>query len=173
MVTLKRLTYKETGVSYDAMDPLKRMAQVAGKKTAKNLRGSSFSELKESRGESAYVLEQNDSYFVSVMEGLGTKSLVADAMRKITGKTYYDTVAQDTVAAIINDLITVGAKPITVLAYWAAGNAKWFEDKKRMEDLVNGWKKACDMAGVVWGGGETPTLSGIIEADTIGLGGSR
>ena len=106
------------------------------------------------------------------MEGLGTKSLVADAMRKITGKTYYEKVAQDTVAAIVNDLITVGAKPITVLAYWAAGNAKWFEDVKRMEDLVNGWKKACDMAGVVWGGGETPTLSGIIEPDTIDLGGS-
>ncbi len=172
MVTSKRLTYKETGVSYDVMDPLKRMAQIAGKKTARNIRGTSFFELKESRGESAYVLDQGDSYFVSVMEGLGTKSLVADAMRKITGKTYYDTVAQDTVASIINDLITVGAKPITVLAYWAAGSAKWFEDVKRMEDLVNGWKKACDMAGVVWGGGETPTLSGIIEPDTIDLGGS-
>ena len=172
MGKLKKLTYKQTGVSYDAMDPLKRMAQIAGKKTAKNLHGSSFLELKQSRGESAYVLDHGDSYFVSVMEGLGTKSLVADAMRKVTGKTYYDKVAQDTVAAIINDLITVGAKPITILAYWAAGNAKWFEDKKRMEDLVNGWKKACDMAGGVWGGGETPTLSGIIEPDTIDLGGS-
>src|SRR3990170_2322677 len=98
---MKKLTYKETGVSYDVMDPLKRMAQNAGKKTTKNLQGSSFKELKESRGESAYVLEQKDSYFVSVMEGLGTKSLVADAMKKITGKTYYDTIAQDTVAAII------------------------------------------------------------------------
>src|SRR3990167_8951704 len=159
MANSKGLTYKRTGVSYDAMDPLKRMAQSAGKQTAKNLRGSSFLELKQSRGESAYALDHGDSYFVSVMEGLGTKSLVADAMRKITGKTYYEKVAQDTVAAIVNDLITVGAKPITVLAYWAAGNAKWFEDVKRMEDLVNGWKKACDMAGEGGGGGETPTLS--------------
>ncbi len=172
MTTSKKLTYKETGVSYDVMDPLKRMAQIAGKKTTRNLRGTSFIELNESRGESAYVLDQGDSYIVSVMEGLGTKSLVADAMRKIIGKTYYDHVAQDTVASIINDLITVGAKPITVLAYWAAGSAKWFEDLKRMEDLVHGWKKACDMAGVVWGGGETPTLSGIIAPETIDLGGS-
>jgi len=172
MRQVKKLSYKQSGVNYEAMDFLKRMAQIAGKKTTKNLRSSSFSELKQSRGESAYVLEQKDSYFVSVMEGLGTKSLVADEMRKITGKTYYDKIAQDTIAMIVNDLITVGAKPITVLAYWAAGNAKWFSDKKRMEDLVNGWKKACDLAGVVWGGGETPTLSGIIEPDTIDLGGS-
>ncbi len=168
----KKLTYKETGVNYDAMDFLKRMAQIAGKKTEKNLRGSSFFEVKESRGESAYVLEQKDFYLASVMEGLGTKTLVADAMRKITGKTYYDKISQDIIAGIINDLVTVGAKPISVLAYWGAGNADWFEDKKRMEDLVNGWKKACDIARVVWGGGETPTLSGIIEPNTVDLGGS-
>lgn len=169
---MKKLTYKETGVSYDVMDPLKRMAQIAGKKTTKNLRGTSFTELNESRGESAYVLDQGDSYIVSVMEGLGTKSLVADAMRKITGKSYYDSIAQDTIGMIVNDLITVGARPITILAYWAAGSAKWFSDLKRMEDLVTGWQKACDMAGAVWGGGETPTLSGIIEPETIDLGGS-
>ncbi|OGK13555.1 phosphoribosylformylglycinamidine cyclo-ligase [Candidatus Roizmanbacteria bacterium RIFCSPLOWO2_01_FULL_38_12] len=172
MQPAKKLSYKETGVDYDAMDPLKRMAQIAGKKTAKNLTGSSFVELKSSRGESAYVVEQKDSYLAFVMEGLGTKSLVADEMKKITGKTYYDSIAQDTVAMIINDLITVGARPINILAYWAAGSARWFEDKKRMGDLVNGWKKACDVAGVVWGGGETPTLSGIIEPETIDLGGS-
>ena len=131
---IKKLTYKETGVSYDGMDPLKRMAQIAGKKTIKNLYKTSFTELKESRGESAYVLEQKDSYFVSVMEGLGTKNLVADAMKRVTGKSYYDFIAQDTIAMIVNDLITVGAKPITILAYWAAGSAKWVEDKKRMED---------------------------------------
>jgi phosphoribosylformylglycinamidine cyclo-ligase len=172
MTTSKKLTYKETGVSYDVMDPLKRIAQTAGKKTAKNLLETPFIELNESRGESAYVLEQKDSYFVSVMEGLGTKSLVADAMKKITGKSYYDSIAQDTIAMIVNDLITVGARPITILAYWAAGSAKWFSDVKRMEDLVTGWQKACNMAGAVWGGGETPTLSGIIEPETIDLGGS-
>src|SRR3990167_2586019 len=102
----KKLSYKKSGVNYEAMDFLKRMAQSAGKKTTKNLLGTSFAELKESRGESAYVLEQKDSYFVSVMEGLGTKSLVADEMRRTTGKTYYDSIAQDTIAMIINDLIT-------------------------------------------------------------------
>lgn len=166
------LTYKQTGVSYEAMDPLKRMAQAAGKETAINIVKTGFHEVRTSRGESAYVLEQGDSYLASVIEGLGTKSLVADEMRKISGKTYYDTLAQDTVAMIVNDLVTVGARPINILAYWAAGSSAWFDDAERLKDLVDGWKLACDKSGAVWGGGETPTLTGIIESDAIDLGGS-
>ena len=41
-----------------------------------------------------------------------------------------------------------------------------------MNDLINGWKSACDLAGASWGGGETPTLKGIIEPHTVALGGS-
>lgn len=166
------LTYKSAGVSYDAMDPLKRMAQREGKNTTHNFDGSGFRELSHSRGESAYIIENNESYFAFVEEGLGTKNLVADAMYPITKKTYYDDLAQDTVAMMVNDLITVGAKPLTVLAYWAAGSAEWFENKERMEDLVCGWADACDMSGAVWGGGETPTLTGVIEKNAIDLGGA-
>ena len=107
-----------------------------------------------------------------VEEGLGTKNLVADAMLKITGKTYYDQIAQDAVAAIINDLITVGARPLTVLAYWAVGSTDWFKNKKRLVDLTKGWAKACNLSGATWGGGETPTLSGIVNPDTIDLAGA-
>ena len=72
-----------------------------------------------SRGESAYVIDCGDFYLASITECLGTKALVADAMRAITGRTYYDRIAQDTLAMAINDLITVGATPISVHAYWA------------------------------------------------------
>ncbi len=108
----------------------------------------------------------------SVIEGLGTKSLVADDMRKITGKTYYDVVAHDTVAYIINDLITVGAKPLVVHAYWAIEDNTWLDDAKRMNDLITGWRNACDASGASWGGGETATDKGIIEKNTIDLAGS-
>ena len=110
------MTYQETGVSYEAMDPLKRMAQIAGKKTAKNISSTGCTEVEQSRGESAYVLDQGSSYLACVIEGLETKNLVADAMRKTTNKTHYNDLAQDTVAMIVNDLITVGARPLTVLA---------------------------------------------------------
>ncbi|MBI1862930.1 hypothetical protein HYS00_02305 [Candidatus Microgenomates bacterium] len=41
-----------------------------------------------------------------------------------------------------------------------------------MKDLITGWKHACDLAGASWGGGETPTLKGIITPGTVALGGS-
>ena len=169
---MKKITYKQSGVDYSAMDPLKRLAQIEGKKTIKNLRSSGYKEDSSSRGESAYVIEDKNSYLAFVEEGLGTKNLVADAMLKITGKTYYDQIAQDAVAAIINDLITVGARPLTVLAYWAVGSTDWFKNKKRLVDLTKGWAKACNLSGATWGGGETPTLSGIVNPDTIDLAGA-
>lgn len=37
-----------------------------------------------------------------------------DAMYRLTGKSYYDHIAQDTVAMIVNDMITLGALPLSV-----------------------------------------------------------
>lgn len=169
----QKLTYKSSGVNYDVMDKLKRMAQTAASATDNNISDTHFSLNKSSRGESAVVIEeQNGTSLAFVQEGLGTKNLVADAMSLVTQKTYYEAIAQDTVAMIVNDLLTVGARPMGILAYWAAGSEEWFTNEKRMQDLVNGWKAACDVSGAIWAGGETPTLSGIINPETIDLGGS-
>ncbi len=168
----QKITYSESGVSYASMDPIKRLAQKASKETAAHLLKSGFQEVEDTKGESAYVWKQGSVYMASVIEGLGTKNLVADAMRPITGKTYYDIIGHDTIAAIINDLATVGAKPLVIHAYWAVGDSIWLDDNERTEDLVKGWKSGCDLAEVSWGGGETPTLKGIVNPSTIDLGGS-
>lgn len=166
------ITYSSTGVNYDAMDPLKRLAQLRARSTAGNLERFGMREIGASRGESAYVWEEPDAYRAFVIEGLGTKNRVADETRRFSGKTHYDAIAQDTVAMIVNDLVVVGAQPQVVNAYFAVGSSDWFSDEERSKDLVEGWAKACNMAGAVWGGGETPTLKGIIEPDTIDLSGS-
>ena len=166
------LTYSQVGDNYNTKDPIKKIAQSAAKATSTNLKTHGFKEISDTRGESAYVWEQKNILMASVIEGLGTKNLVADKMRKITSKTYYDVISHDTVATIINDLITVGATPLTIHAYWAIENNNWLQDKIRMKDFINGWKNACDLAGVSWGGGETPTLKGIIVPNTVDLGGS-
>jgi phosphoribosylformylglycinamidine cyclo-ligase len=168
----KKITYAQAGVNYKELDPIKKMAQDAGRATAANLKYSGYEEVFSSRGESAYVWKQGGIYMASVVEGLGTKNLVADEMRKITGRTYYEIIAHDTVATIINDLITVGATPLVLHAYWAVGSGEFLTDTQRMRDFISGWKRACDIAGVSWGGGETPTLKGIVVPDTIDLGGS-
>lgn len=165
-----KITYSQVGDNYSTKDPIKKLAQIQAAQTAKNL--GDFEEISESRGESAYIWKQDSILMASTVEGLGTKNLVADDMRKTTKKTYYDIVGHDTVATIINDLITVGAKPLAVHAYWAIENNDWLSDDERMKDLIKGWADGCNLAGASWGGGETPTLKGIIVPNTVDLAGS-
>lgn len=171
----EKMTYAGAGVDYDAMDPFKRTAQLAGRETADNIRrllGSEFQEAEMSRGESVYLIETPDSYLAHVEEGLGTKNLVADAMYRLTGKSFYDHMAQDTVAMIVNDMVTLGALPLSVAMHLAVGNSSWFDDEKRCHDLTEGWKKACNLARCVWGGGETPTLKDVILPEAAVIAGS-
>jgi phosphoribosylformylglycinamidine cyclo-ligase len=164
--------YANAGVEYGLLDAWKRNAQAAAARTATNLQFRRVTELKESRGESAYVIDVGQALLASVTEGLGTKNLVADAVRPITGRTHYDSIAQDTIATILNDLATVGAAPLTLTAFWAAGSSEWFADSERMSDLVSGWERACATAKCVWGGGETQTLVDMIDPKTAVLGGA-
>ncbi|MBI2175659.1 MAG: phosphoribosylformylglycinamidine cyclo-ligase [Parcubacteria group bacterium] len=169
------MTYESAGVNYDAMDPFKRMAQRAGRETAGNIRrlnNGEFQGVEMSRGESAYLIETPDNYLAHVEEGLGTKNLVADVMYRLTGKSYYGRIAQDTVAMIVNDMITLGALPLSVAMHLAVSDSKWFNDEKRCHDLVEGWKNACNLARCVWGCGETPTLKGVVVPEAIVLSGS-
>lgn len=169
----KPITYSQVGDNYNTKDPIKKLAQTAAAQTAKNLDTLGYKEISDSRGESAFVWQVDaNTFMASVIEGLGTKSLVADDMRSVTNKTYYEIIAHDTVATIINDLATCGAKPFVLHAYWAIEDNSWLQDEERMKDLIEGWKSACNESGAAWGGGETPTLKGIIEPGTADLGGS-
>ena len=166
------LSYEQAGVNYDLIDPLKVAAQRAAAATGSHLSAHGFSEVLASRGESAYVVDVGPFYLASIVECLGSKALVADEMHQLTGKSYYAGIAQDTIAMAVNDLITVGATPLVVQAYWAAGGSEWFGDAQRAQALVAGWKQACDVCGVAWGGGETPALAGIVADGRIDLAAS-
>jgi phosphoribosylformylglycinamidine cyclo-ligase len=170
--SLDTLDYAQSGVNYEVIDPLKLSAQRAAAASAANLAPHGFSEVPASRGESAYVVDVGPFYLASIVECLGSKAIVADEMAALTGRSGYDAIAQDTIAMAVNDLITVGATPLVVQAYWAAGGSDWFGDARRAQALVAGWKKACDACGVAWGGGETPALAGIVEGGRIDLAAS-
>lgn len=168
----KPLRYESSGVNYDQLDAFKRACQAAAKTTAGLLKDHGYAEPASTRGESAYLMEAADHYLAHVEEGLGTKNLVADAVYATTGRNFYREIAIDTVATIVNDLATCGALPISVAMHAAVGESAWFADAKRMQALVDGWAEGCRQAGAVWGGGETPTLRGIVNAETIVLAGS-
>jgi len=166
------LSYESSGVRYDQLDAFKRACQKAARATAGELAAHGYAEPATTRGESAYLIEGKDHFLAHVEEGLGTKDLVADAVYAQTGECYYDAIAIDTVATIVNDLVTCGARPISVAMHAAVGDSGWFSDVKRMTALVDGWAEGCRRAGAVWGGGETPTLKGIVHAEAIVLAGS-
>ncbi len=166
------LSYGQAGVRYELIDPLKVAAQRAAAATGSHLAAHGFAEVAESRGESAFVVDVGPFYLACIVECLGSKALVADDMHRLTGRSYYAGIAQDTIAMAVNDLVTVGATPLVVQAYWAAGGSEWFTDGARAAALVEGWKAACDICKVAWGGGETPALAGIVEAGRIDLAAS-
>lgn len=166
------LTYQNSGVDYGPLDAFKRACQREAAGTAAALAQHGLSQPPDVRGESAYLVEAEDEYLAHVEEGLGTKNLVADAMLELTGKCYYENIGIDTVATIVNDLVTTGALPLSVAMHAAVGDAAWFAQGTRGADLARGFAEGCRRSGAVWGGGETPALRGIVDAKTIVLAGS-
>jgi phosphoribosylformylglycinamidine cyclo-ligase len=166
------LTYESSGVDYGPLDAFKRACQRAAESTVGGLKQHGLAEPPNVRGESAYLIETPEEFLAHVEEGLGTKNLVADAMLDLTGKSYYANIGIDTVATIVNDLVTTGALPISVAMHAAVGDAAWFAKEPRAQDLASGFAEGCRRAGAVWGGGETPALGGIVDPKTIVLAGS-
>lgn len=166
------LTYAAAGVSYHEMDPFKVACQFAAHPTAFALKRFGFYEEEGSRGESAYLVSAPWGHIAHVQEGLGTKNIVADEMAHLTEQCYYDQIAQDTVAMIVNDLVTLGALPMTVAMHLAVGSSDWFQNEERWRALIRGWAHACNLARCAWSGGETPTLKDIIIPGRACLDGS-
>jgi len=169
---MEKLSYRKAGVNYDVLDAFKRACQRAAAGTVRHLRPHGFSEPPAIRGESAYVIEAEDAYYAHVEEALGTKILVADAMYRLTGQSFYRHAAIDDVATIANDLCACGALPVTIAMYAAVGDSDYFTDARRAADLAAGFAEGCRQSGAAWSGGETQTLKGMITPGTVVLGGS-
>jgi phosphoribosylformylglycinamidine cyclo-ligase len=165
-----KLDYHKS-VDYSQADPVKILAQKEGLATAGNM-AFGFKEVAGTRGESAYMFQMGDQWGAFVQEGLGTKSLIAQAVYAKTGESHFAAIAQDTVATVINDLVSVGATPVVLNAYWSSSSYKWLTDQKLAEDFIKGWRAACDESQVVWGGGETQSLPGVVAEGALELAGS-
>lgn len=166
------LTYESAGVDYTPLDAFKRACQTEATTTTPNLASHKLAEAPGIRGESAYLLESDTEYWAHVEEGLGTKNLVADAVQAATGVCHYRAIGIDTVATIVNDLVTTGALPVAVAMHAAVGSTDWFNDRERSAQLAQGFAHGCHLAGAVWSGGETPALRDIVRPETIVLAGS-
>jgi phosphoribosylformylglycinamidine cyclo-ligase len=110
----------------------------------------------------AIINDYDHPVLVQSIDGVGTKTIIARMMNK------YDTLGMDLVSATTNDIIVLGAKPLTLLDYIA--NDKL--DPVIVEQLVSGMVKACRENGIALVGGETAEMPGTYlpgEHDLVGI----
>src|SRR5437868_8300065 len=92
-------------------------------------------------------------------DGVGSKAIVA----QMTGK--YDTVGIDCVAMNVNDLLCVGAKPVSMVDYIAIDRA----DAAMLDGIAIGLAEGARQAGVSISGGEIAQLGDIVRGfDLVG-----
>lgn len=163
--------YGAAGVDYGTLDAAKRRALEAATATLALPAGRGATVEADSIGEPATLLRLGGMTLAVVLECLGTKSMIAREVEEVLGLDRWEAVGVDAVAAVVNDLCSVGALPLTLNAYFASGSASWYEGS-RHRSLVEGWRRACVDAGAAWVGGESPTLAGLVAADQIDLAGS-
>jgi len=98
-------------------------------------------------------VEVNGIKLVLCTDGVGSKLIVADEMKK------WDTVGIDCIAMNVNDALVMGAKPVAFVDYIAF--EKLSIEKAR--EIAKGLKKGADEAGVPIIGGETASLGDIVR----------
>jgi phosphoribosylformylglycinamidine cyclo-ligase len=164
--------YRSAGIDYAVLDAGKRLAIDSALATSSLIAARGGRALDDSRGEPAFVFELAGQTLALVLEGLGTKSVIARIVAERQGVNRFRAVAVDAVAAIVNDLCCVGARPLVLNAYFATGTPEWFSNHEWHAELIAGWAAACTEAGCVWGGGESPSLPELVAAEDIELAGS-
>ncbi|BBF99292.1 MULTISPECIES: phosphoribosylformylglycinamidine cyclo-ligase [Pseudonocardia] len=86
-------------------------------------------------------------------DGVGTKVAIAQAMDK------HDTIGQDLVAMVVDDLVVCGAEPLFLQDYIAVGKLV----PEKVATLVRGIAEGCEQAGCALLGGETAEHPGLME----------
>ena len=159
---MSSLRYEDAGVNIEAgNEAVSRMKDHVKKTFTKSVLtglgsfGSLYS-LKE------VINNYDDPVLVQSIDGVGTKTKVAVMCNN------FENLGYDLFSAATNDIVVMGAKPITFLDYVAHDKL----DPNVMEELVKGMAKACQESGVSLVGGETAEMPGVYvtgEIDMVGV----
>ncbi|TFB12345.1 phosphoribosylformylglycinamidine cyclo-ligase [Candidatus Marinimicrobia bacterium MT.SAG.3] len=163
-------TYKDAGVDIAAaVNALKDIGELAKSTYSPNV----LSTVGSFGAQFLFPAEDYDKpVLVSSTDGVGTKTLVAAEMG------IYNTVGEDLLNHCVNDILTVGAKPLFMLDYIGVGKL----NSSDMTELISGLVKACKETGCSLIGGEMAempeiyrdshydlvgTIVGVVEQDRI------
>ncbi|RKR76197.1 phosphoribosylformylglycinamidine cyclo-ligase [Frondihabitans australicus] len=95
-------------------------------------------------------------------DGVGTKVAIAQALDK------HDTIGQDLVGMVVDDIVVVGARPLFMTDYIACGKVV----PTRIADIVKGIALACAKTGTALVGGETAEHPGLLGPDDYDVAGA-
>jgi len=152
------LTYRDAGVDIEAGDELvQRIKPLAKSTRSKHVLGN----LGGFAGLCAVPEDIEDPVLVSGTDGVGTKLKLAFQLGR------HDTIGVDLVAMCVNDIITVGARPLFFLDYFATSKL----DVDQGEAVVRGIAEGCRQARCALLGGETAELPGFYASGEYDLAG--
>jgi phosphoribosylformylglycinamidine cyclo-ligase len=95
-------------------------------------------------------------------DGVGTKVAIAQALDK------HDTIGQDLVGMVVDDIVVVGARPLFMTDYIACGRVV----PARIAQIVEGIARACSETGTALVGGETAEHPGLLGPDDYDVAGA-
>ena len=95
-------------------------------------------------------------------DGVGTKVAIAQAIDK------HDTIGQDLVGMVVDDIVVVGARSLFMTDYIATGKL----EPNRIADIVRGIANACKQVDVALVGGETAEHPGLLKPDEYDVAGA-
>jgi phosphoribosylformylglycinamidine cyclo-ligase len=98
----------------------------------------------------------------SSTDGVGTKIAIAQALD------VHDTIGQDLVGMVVDDIVVVGARPLAMTDYIACGHVV----PQRIADIVRGIAEGCVLARCPLVGGETAEHPGLMAADEYDVAGA-
>ncbi|WP_026460272.1 phosphoribosylformylglycinamidine cyclo-ligase [Schaalia suimastitidis] len=95
-------------------------------------------------------------------DGVGTKIALARALD------IHDTIGQDLVGMVVDDIVVVGARPVLMTDYIACGKVV----PERIADIVRGIAQACQQVACPLVGGETAEHPGLMADDDYDIAGA-
>ncbi len=147
-----RVTYRDAGVDTAGEEAaLAGLLNYVRQSYALRQRGSGT--LKLDIGYFANVIELGDRGLAVSTDGVGTKILIAQLMNR------YDTIGIDCVAMNVNDILCVGAEPLSMLDYIAVCSP----NAELIADIGKGLLKGAELARITIAGGEIAQLRDMLK----------
>ena len=151
------ITYKKAGVD---ISEIKKSQRAIGKLIESTHNLQKMAKMTHGFGHYAGIVEiPGGKLLATHTDGVGTKVIISNMLKK------YDTIGIDCIAMNVNDIICIGATPISFVDYIAANK----NDQKIFKQIVSGLVKGAKKASMPIVGGETAIMSDLISGKGFGF----